>query len=324
MTRCPDSRCNAPAISCRRGEPLLTDCEVWCSAKRKAQGGAGTAEPKIDTRSIRLPWSGAALGTTDLPFVTGRSEPKLVAVIGPHNAGKTTLLGLFYQQIGRRGLLGDAKFAGSYSLEGWEAIAHAMRWEAGVPRFPPHTSSGSGRAPGLLHMASRRSDTGIADLLFADSPGEWFQRWAIEPLAADAEGAAWLLERASALLIVADCEALAGEQRGPARNDIIQLVRRVAAARRGRPAALVWTKADVAVPAAIREAVTKAVKLVMPDIVDFETSVVAFERNGNKVDAQDSVRAVLDWTIAPLPRGFAVPELAPTGDDPFFAIGAMA
>jgi hypothetical protein len=322
MKRCPDPRCNAPAIACRRGEPDLTDCEVWRSGK--GNGMSNIADLKIDTHSIRLPWSGAALGTTDLPFITARSEPKLVAVIGPHNAGKTTLLGMFYQQVGRSGQVGDAKFAGSYSLEGWEAIAHAMRWEAGVPRFPPHTSSGSGRAPGLLHIASRHTDGSIADILFADSPGEWFQRWAIEPSANDAQGAAWLMERASALLIVADCEALAGAQRGTARNDIKQLIRRVAAERQSRPVALVWTKADTPVPPLIRAAVAEAAKLKMPDIVEFETSVVSLERDGNMIGARDSVRAVLDWTIAPIPRGFAVKELPPRGDDPFFAIGAPA
>jgi len=322
MKRCPDKRCNAPTVTCRLGEQFVTDCPVWCSGKEN--GAVAPTDAKLDTRLIRLPWSGAALGTTDLPFLTGRSEPKIVAVIGPHNAGKTTLLGLFYQQIGRSGRLGSARFAGSYSLEGWEAIAHALRWEAGVPRFPPHTSSGTGRAPGLLHIAMRENDERITDILYADSPGEWFHRWAVDPAAGDAEGAAWLIERASALLIVADCEALAGENRGQARSDIIQLVRRVAASRGRRPAALVWAKADVDVPPLIREAVTKAVKLVISDVVEFETSVVPFEREGVTIDPSASVRAVLDWTIAPLARGFTLEVQPPQGDDPFFAIGATA
>jgi hypothetical protein len=322
MKRCPDKRCNAPTVTCRLGEEFVTDCSVWCSGK--GNGTSTPADANIDTRLIRLPWSGAALGTTDLPFVTGRGEPKIVAVIGPHNAGKTTLLGLFYQQIGRSGRLGTARFAGSYSLEGWEAIAHALRWEAGVPRFPPHTSSGAGRAPGLLHMAMRDDDERVSDILYADSPGEWFQRWAVDPAAGDAEGAAWLIERASTLLIVADCEALAGEKRGQARSDIIQLVRRVAASRDRRSAALVWTKADVDVPPMIREAVTRAVKLVLPDFAEFETSVVPFEREGTVIDPSASVRAVLEWTIAPLARGFSVKPPPPQGDDPFFAIGATA
>ncbi len=277
-----------------------------------------------DPNATRRAWSGAALGTTDLAFLTGRGEPTLVGLIGPHNAGKTTLLGLFYQQLGRSGYIGDARFAGSYSLEGWEAIAHALRWEGAVPRFPPHTSSGAGRAPGLLHVALRDRQQRLSDVLFADSSGEWFQRWSIEPEANDAEGARWLIERASRLMIAADCEALAGKDRGQARSDLIQLIRRVAAARADRPVALIWTKADVIVPELIHAAVSNAANLVMPDIVTFETSVTTFERAGSTITATDSVKAILDWMTAPLARGFELPAAAIRNPDPFFAIGAAA
>ena len=273
---------------------------------------------------MRLPWSGAALGTAGLAFLTGRGEPKLVAVMGPHNAGKTTLLGLFYQQVGRSGHFGDARFAGSYSLEGWEAIAHALRWEGNVPRFPPHTSSGGGRIPGLLHFAMRNGAGVLSDVLLADSPGEWFQRWAIDPAADDAEGACWLVERASAILVVADCAALAGAERGQARSDIIQLLRRVAAERRDRPVAMAWTKADIEVPSLIRDAVITAATTVMPDIIMFETSAVPFERDNVSTLPGPAVTRLLGWIISPLPRGFVVPEPRPSGADPFFAIGVAA
>jgi hypothetical protein len=303
------------------GEEQHSDCPIW----NKGQSGPAPVD-KADAVSFstRLPWSGAALGTTDLAFVTGRGEPKLVAVIGQHNAGKTTLLGLFYREVGRSGKIGPAHFAGSYSLEGWEAIAHALRWDGNVPRFPPHTSSGAGRAPGLLHLAMRAGNEGLSDVLFADSPGEWFHRWAIEPEASDAEGARWLIERASALLVVADCEALAGEDRGQARSDTIQLIRRIATKRSGRPVALVWTKADIEVPSLIRAAVTDAAKLVMPDIVEFEASVITFERDGVPVVAPDSVKAILNWTTAPLTHGFQLPVPPMLGADPFFSIGTTA
>jgi hypothetical protein len=260
----------------------------------------------------------------DLAFLTGRSEPKLVGLVGPHNAGKTTLLGLFYQQVGRSGRAGDSRFAGSYSIEGWEAIAHALRWEGAVPRFPPHTSTGAGRRPGLLHFALRDERGELSDVLFADSPGEWFQRWAVEPAAPDAEGARWLIERASSLLIAADCEALSGPDRGQARSDTIGLLRRVATERRGRPVALVWTKADKAVPEAIRTAVTQAATLVMPDIVTFETSVVEFESGGVSIQPATSVTAILEWMTKRLTPGFELTRARHVGTDPFFAIGTAA
>ena len=318
--RCPDKRCNAPEVSCRLGERTPAECDVWRSGPKSDAGDDG---PERDPGLTRLPWSGAALGTTDLAFVTGRSEPKLVAVVGPHNAGKTTLLGMFYQQVGRSGRVGDGRFAGSYSLEGWEAIAHAMRWDDGAPRFPPHTSSGAGRAPGMLHLAHRPQTGRLADLLFADSPGEWFQRWSVDPAANDAEGARWVVERASALLVVADCEALSGAERGTARGDLLSLIRRVAATRRDRPVALVWAKADLTVPAGIRDAIREAATRALPDVVEFETSVVAFERDGATVAAADAVAALLDWCTLACPRGFDIPRPEP-GTDPFFAMGFAA
>ena len=321
MSGCPDRLCHAPEVSCRLGERTPAECKVWRS------GGGAKVEAdavQLDPGMTRLPWSGAALGTTDLAFVTGRGEPKLVAVVGPHNAGKTTLLGMFYQRTGRTGRVGDNGFAGSYSLEGWEAIAHAMRWEGDAPRFPPHTSSGAGRAPGLLHLARRDPAQVLRDTLFADSPGEWFQRWSVDPDAADAEGARWVVERASALLIVADCDALSGVSRGVARSDLVNLLRRVASSRRDRPVALVWTKADVTVSEGIRDAVRQAARLVMPDIVEFEASVVSFERGGVSVDPAEAVLQVLRWCVAPVARGFVAPGLAYAGTDPFFATGIAA
>ena len=320
MTSCPEPRCGAPVLTCHMGETSLEDCPTW---KGRVAAQAASSEAAVPAGS-RLPWSGAALGTAGLAFFAGRGNPRLVAVIGPHNAGKTTLLGLFYQQIGRSGRIGEARFAGSYSLEGWEAIAYALRWEGNAPRFPPHTSSGAGRVPGLLHLALRGAGQPVSDVLFADSPGEWFQRWSIDPAAGDAEGARWVVERAATLLVVADCEALAGKDRGPARNDIIQLLRRIATARRDRPVALVWTKADIAVPPLVRTAVADAARLVMPDIVEFETSVAAIERDGATISPMASVAAVLDWLVEPGPCGFDLPAPAVRSGDPFFAIGAAA
>ncbi len=320
MRKCPYKGCNAPETNCHRGEASLSECTFW--KKGASPEDDSGAVPHAD--GVRLPWSGAALGTMDLAFLTGRSEPKLVGLVGPHNAGKTTLLGLFYQQVGRSGRAGGSRFAGSYSLDGWEAIAHALRWEGNVPRFPPHTSSGAGRRPGLLHFALRDALGRLSDVLFADSPGEWFQRWAVDPAAPDAEGARWLIERASSLLVAADCEALSGPGRGQARSDMIALLRRVATERGDRPVALVWTKADKAVPVAIRTAVTQAAALVMPDLVTFETSVVEFDSGGVTIKPAASLTAILEWMTARLKPGFEVARTSHVGTDPFFAIGAAA
>jgi Double-GTPase 2 len=315
--QCSESRCHAPKIACYRGETALDDCGFW----HRSNIGASPAVADGNTAYSRLPWSGSALGTTDLGFLTARADPKLVAFLGPHNAGKTTLLAAWYLLLGRLGAVGDHLFAGSYSLEGWEAVAHALRWEGKRPSFPRHTSSGAGRAPGLLHLALRGPSGRLEDVLFADAPGEWFQRWAVESEAPDAAGARWLADRASVLAIVADCESLVAEDRGNARASMVNLIRRVAATRDSRPVALVWAKADINIPSAIRKAVLDAALLVMPDIEEFSVSVVDHEANGVKVDNVESLMALFRWSVAPLSRGVGNVETKLSTSDPFFAFG---
>ena len=318
MKTCSDPKCNAPGVSCRMGELKLEDCPNWRDA-----GAPKVRSPAATEDKTRLPWSGAALGTTDLPFLTSRGEPKLIALVGPHNAGKTTILGSWYQLVGRSGRAGEALFAGSYSLEGWEAVAHALRWDGGAPGFPPHTSSGAGRRPGLLHLAFREADRMPVDYLFADAPGEWFHRWAVDQNALDAEGARWLADHASAFVVVADCEALAGRSRGEARNDLGQLIRRLGSVRRGRPVALVWAKADVEVSAGIRDAIWGAMRLAAPDAAQFRTSVSDFSIGDIRHDAAASMLDLLAWSFERTARGFDIPRSSVSSDDPFFLVGAQ-
>lgn len=321
MRACPDPRCHIPDVNCFLGEETPAECPVWCGSKGdEAESTLSSAGGK-DTL---LPWSGSALGTGDLAFLTARGEAKLIALLGAHNAGKTTLLAAWYQKLGRSGLVGNSRFSGSFSLEGWEAVGHALRWEGGAPRFPPHTSSGAGRAPGMLHLALRDENSRLCDFLFADSPGEWFERWSVDRNASDAEGARWLVDRASSLIIIADCEALAGEERGRARSDVIQLIRRVANERNERPVALVWTKADIAISQPIRDAIRDAAIRVVPGIKEFSSSVINFEMFGAKINAEEALTEILTWALQPVQRGFEVPNSISRASDPFFNIGPMS
>jgi hypothetical protein len=209
----------------------------------------------------------------DIGFLAGKARTRLVGLFGAAESGKTSLLGAWYLLFGRDIGPDALSFAGSLTLEGWENIAGSLRWNAmNGPAFPPHTSSGTGRHPGLLHLNLRVHEV-RHDILFADAPGEWFSRWAVRRDAEDATGALWLSEASDVLIVVADSDALAGPRPGVARTNLFALLRRLGAERRGRPVALVWTKCDVKVEDQMRQAVTQAADLALGSYRTFDVSM---------------------------------------------------
>ncbi|WP_262403652.1 TRAFAC clade GTPase domain-containing protein [Actinomadura sp. CNU-125] len=244
----------------------------------------------------------------------------VVGIIGPENAGKTTLLGAWYLLLGRgASRLLDRRFAGSFSLEGWEAVAGSLRWSPGQPPgFPPHTTSRSGRAPGLLHLSFRDpAHERFTDYLFTDAPGEWFQRWAMNSEAPEAEGARWIAEHADVLLLIADRDALAGEHRGAARGALQRLGRRMAAERRGRPVALVWTKSDVEIASEMEDSIRRSVLDLIPDAVEFSVSVVSKVASGAGSDWSD----LMNWILTSRRPTGELPPPAAFSEDPLFLYG---
>lgn len=212
------------------------------------------------------------------------------------------------------------RFAGSYTLGGWENIAHTLRWaNDGGPRFPPHTPSGAGRAPGLLHLAFRNEATNIQDVLFADAPGEWFRSWAIQRDAPEAEGARWLATNADVFLLVADCEALSGPELGTARQQFQAVAQRLATEARGRPTALVWTKADKNVRSEVATTVTNTVQRHFGDIPSFRVSVYPTAEIAGDV----SFAPLFAWALESQPRAIPPVIEAPATSDPFVAYGRI-
>lgn len=297
---------------CSLGYPNPLDCPAQKAAP------AGEQVDKPPRESVAMPWSGDVLGLTDLGFVAGRKKPIVIVIVGPHKAGKTTLLGAWYLLLGR-GYQPNNKlqFSGSSSLAGWEAVANSLRWEPGSipPAFPPHTSSRGARIPGLLHLAFKQNWADRRDFLMTDAPGEWFRTWAINRDAPDAEGARWAAEHADAFLLVADREALAGTERGAARSGIQYLARRLADELEGRPVALVWTKADVQITSEMEDTVRTSVLRAIPGAVEFVVSIMP------KEDGTENVQGFLDvlcWVLRVSRPTIRLPE--PEGQS--FMLGA--
>ena len=313
MTRCSRESCYWREVGCDLGHPDYTQCPSW------EKGDVHSQDVRRPSDAMAMPWSGNALGLADLGFIAGRRKPFVLAIVGPENAGKTTLLAAWYLLLGRGACpMEKLRFSGSYSLAGWESIAGSLRWSPGPvqPIFPPHTTSSGKRMPGLLHLAFMRNDGRYRDYVMTDAPGEWFRKWAFNRDASDAEGARWVAKHADAFLLMVDCEALSGARMGRARGDVQLLARRLGVERRGRPVGLVWTKTDVSVSKETEKAVRNSVLGQMPDALEFGVSVAP--THDQACDNGKGFLDLLDWVLNVRCNRAVLPEPVSDNLDPFF------
>jgi hypothetical protein len=301
MKGCSAPKCRAPEMGCDLGETDLQNCPNWRTAALSPP--IGEVQEGAETINEVLPWSGNALGLQSLSFVAGRGRPEIVALVGPYNAGKTTLLGSWYLLTSHGHFPGSFRFAGSYTLEGWENVSHSLRWSGDAgPMFPAHTPVG-GRYAGMLHLAFRSSTGHLRDFLFVDAPGEWYQRWSVNENAPDAEGARWIEENADLFLVLADSESLTGENRGEARSTLELLLDRIGSRLNRRPLALVWSKVDKSPSQEMRRAIHNAAVLASHDVAEFPISV--YPENEEQLVTRRFLD-VLDWIIEQKPKFVAV------------------
>ncbi|MBY5399467.1 hypothetical protein HFN01_32200 [Rhizobium leguminosarum] len=313
MAECSNPNCFVPHVGCDLGHTDLRKCPIYSGQPRSLKQSVAIND------EVLLPWSGGALGIADIAFVAGRARPMTIGIVGPQNAGKTTLLASLYLLMGRQGTgLESRKFAGSFSLAGWEAVSGSLRWDPGhPPEFPPHTTSRGGRAPGFLHMRFQNPTASLpVDYLFADAPGEWFQRWAVNRNSPEGAGALWLADRADVFLLVADCEALAGEGRGAARNSFKLLARRLGDELRGRPVAFVWTKSDIEIDDAMEESIRSSVREAVPAAVEFAVSIIP---KGQEPEA--NLMALFRWMLNERRPLTHLPPPGAKRNDPLFMFG---
>lgn len=293
---CDQEACDAPLASCNLGMEDLEECEYWSPRVRGDENGASSQD---DGGTGVVPWVGGTLGRLDLDVVSARTTPYLVGLIGAHNAGKTTLLTILYLLLWRGRKLQQYRFRGSYTMGGWENLAYALRWQPGQPpAFPPHTSRASGRIPGLLHLAMTRSDGALRDVLFTDAPGEWFESWAQEQNSESATGARWTMKYASAVILIADCEALAGEQRGLARRQTIDLARRVSdTIEPYQKLAIVWSKRDCTVPDTVEDTLTGTFDRLFGSYRQFDISI--YPTGSDNEPDLEAFLDLYDWVLSP-------------------------
>lgn len=261
-----------------------------------------------------VPWNGVTAGTADLAYVASRGRPRIVGVVGAHDAGKTTFLSLFYSLLLKRTHAAGRMVAGSFTLTGWEAIASPMRWPAdGAPGFPDHTTTHSSRQPGLLHLALRETSGLLSDVLFTDAPGEWFTRWASNSEFPDAEGARWVADHSDVFLVFVDSARFNTTTKlGAARSAYYSLIERVAGVAGRRPVLMVRSKSDVEILKTAHQQIVTAQQRTLPGAAWYEIS---------KVRAESTVELAAGAIEAALKPGrfCEVPDLFPrvAPGDPF-------
>jgi GTPase SAR1 family protein len=238
---CPNSNCNYQNTnSCDEGENDVSNCAYYKSLV------GDEIKSSIDSEKDHnyLPWTSKAMGLLDFPIVSQRSSPKIIGVVGPPSAGKTTFLGTLYNLLHNGYSLNDWSFSGSFTIKGWEYVSRPLTFDnSSDAHFSGHTSSDYERFQGLLHLLLKKDQ--FRDLFFTDASGEWFVNWADKPDSVSARGANWIHKNSDSFLFFIDCERLIGPDRGSTKEVILNIAHRLRQGIANRPVALVWAKADL-------------------------------------------------------------------------------
>ena len=252
------------------------------------------SEPDVSTATIP-PWSGLPLGEVDAEAIVGTGRPRLIALVGLSDSGKTTALAGYWTLLRRGYRPAGHDFAGSYTLLGWHAIARHMAWHPeGQRQFPPHTTATGEREPALLHTALKHGDD-LYDFLFTDVPGEWFREWAFDRDAVP--GANWIARQADLFILLSDSRALGGAGRGAAQAQYNALAARVEEAAADIPVLPVRAKADLPLSD------TMTMRLSEMEVRRFGRAAVpmsVYGLNGGSAPCLDPFDAAIETATAPV------------------------
>lgn len=219
-------------------------------------------EPPSDLSAMPLveqtpaPWRGSYIKFGEFGDLCLRSTPRLIGIVGPHGAGKTSLLASFFLQIanGQYESL-PFRFASSRSLLAFDQlVVRANQW-SGDPetQILDHTSRDTGAQ--FLHLGLRPFSSGTdsaldkrhIDILISDIAGESTTAWSQQATGEAAETMAFI-RHAQAILVLADASKLVDLKGRAYDGEIAGLLRRVGhvvrGAQQGPRVSLVFTKID--------------------------------------------------------------------------------
>ncbi|SFR71067.1 hypothetical protein SAMN05428960_0316 [Mitsuaria sp. PDC51] len=290
-------QCANPECSVPRGGRCIEGFEdlKGCPHYGKSALIVEAVKPEVAVavhRGVQLPGA-EALYTAAAQALMRQRPTSLIAIVGPHKSGKTSLIGGIYDLL-QRGMVGEYAFAGSSTLHAFERACHDSRLASNRDR--PHQERTQTGDATYFHLDLVRTTCRTKRAaLFANRAGEDYMETHSDP---DLARSFPELRKADTLTLLADGEKLldAGE-RHQVMNEIRDSLRAFFEAGQmsdWQRLALVLTKVD-AVPADTEEGAAAR---------EFFDSIVAEVRelHGARFSAIES------FPVAASPRGAAAPR----------------
>ena len=243
MAETAEIQCANPACKVRQDGKCVEGLEKdKCSHYGKPL--AATASPgatEADRHGIVLP-SGDLLDQEEASQVLRRGASRVIAVVAPKEAGKTTLIASVFELF-LRGPIGPFRFCGSRTMYAFERACHPSR---GVSRnVRPKTERTLLTTVKFYHAALCRPGGPVLDLIVADRNGEDYGTAADD---ASAVGEFVEIRRADTITFLIDGRQLADPvTRNTVGSEMLAIVQALVdgGAIEGRPrVALVLTKLD--------------------------------------------------------------------------------
>ena len=169
-----DGSCSNPDCGVAEGgqcvEGLeLKDCPHFGPTRDEVEE-QGTGEPVAANDTIRLP-SAAVLNFEGASRVLRSVDARIVAVLGPTESGKTSLIAGVYE-VFQRSAVGNLEFSRSETLHAFERICHEAR--AASRRRVPHMVRTPVGSVAFFHLELAREGQ-VIPLLLADRSGEEYR-----------------------------------------------------------------------------------------------------------------------------------------------------
>lgn len=307
VVRCGNPECRVAIDSkCMEGFADPPSCPHYGKALVVVEASDGEVFKAVSP-GVRLPHADT-LSATEAELVLRAKDSNVVALVGPHDAGKTSLIAAIYELF-QLGPIGEYQFGGSATLHAFEKTAHDARSES--RRNDPHTERTKRGELTFYHLdlvsagGQRRCCA-----LFANRAGEdYMDTQANQDLAKGYPE----LPRSDTLTVLVDGEKLLlSAERQLARRDALLTLRALVEAgvtRHWQRLALVLTKVD-----AVRSAEKGAAEALQffeklassmsaeygSHFVDFKTFPVAASPKSNNAVRGEGVAALLEfWLKAP-------------------------